>query len=286
MRKWLLRILIVIGIVIVLIVGTAAVVLASSPLNRTYTVDVAMIDIPTDAESIARGEHLVQAVAVCTICHGQGLGGQLAFADEFLGQVHTPNLTSGAGGVGATYTDEDWIRAIRHGINPQGRGLIFMPNDSYFYLTDADLGAVIAYIKSLPPVDNTDAARNLTLPAQVMLTLGASGQVMRTELIDHTAPRATMSDGEYLVQIGGCSFCHGNNLAGGQGLEPGAPPGPDLTQGGVLDAYTLAEFTRAVRSGQTLDGRVIDPVYMPWAGYSMMTNEEVEAIWDYLRALS
>jgi mono/diheme cytochrome c family protein len=285
-RKFLRRLVMAIAVLLVVIIGAVAVILLTSPLNRTYAVQVDMVSIPDDAESIARGEHLVQAVAVCTICHGQNLGGRLAFSDQFLGQVHTPNLTSGAGGVGATYTDEDWVRAIRHGVNPRGRGLIFMPNDSYYYLTDDDLGAVIAYIKSVPPVDNTEAGRNLTLPAQVALTIGASGQVMRTELIDHDAPRETASEGEYLVRVGGCSFCHGDNLDGGQGLEPGAPPGSDLTQGGILDSYTLEQFANALRFGETLDGRVINPLYMPWAGYSMMTDDEIEAIWDYLRALS
>jgi cytochrome c553 len=286
MRKVLPRLLILIVVVVILMVGAVVAILMSSPLNRTYNVDVDMVTVHRDAESIARGEHLVQAVAVCTICHGQNLAGHLAFSDQFLGQVHTPNLTTGSGGVGATYTDEDWVRAIRHGISPQGRGLIFMPNDSYYYLTDADLGAVIAYITSLPPVNNTEAGRNLTLPAQIALTIGASGQVMRTELIDHDAPRETGSEGEYLVRVGGCTFCHGDELEGGQGLEPGAPPGPDLTQGGVLDTYTLEQFTRAVRGGQTPNGRVINPRYMPWTGYSMMIPEEVEAIWNYLRSLN
>ncbi|MGF1503785.1 MAG: c-type cytochrome [Anaerolineae bacterium] len=275
-----------VGVVVLLVIATTVLV-RTSPLNRTYSVSVQTVPIPTDAESLARGEYLVRAVGACMVCHGDDLSGRLAFEDAFLGEVYTPNLTTGEGGVGQTYTTEDWVRSIRHGIGPDGKGLIFMPVDSYYHLTDEDLGAMIAFLQSVPPVDNTNAARRLTLPAQILLTLGASGQVARTELIPHEAPRPSAPEdpGEYLTDIGGCHFCHGPELAGGQGLEPGAPPGSDLTVGGVLDDYTLDDFRLAMRSGIKLDGTIIDPIYMPWAGYTHMTDEDVTAIWDYLRSL-
>jgi mono/diheme cytochrome c family protein len=289
MKKFFVRLAAIVGTLAVLAGLGAWYIIANSPINRTYAdaPGYAVAISYDDPEAIERGRYITEAVAVCTICHGDNLGGAPAFNDDFLGSVHTPNLTTGEGGVGAYYTEEDWVRAIRYGVHPGGRGLIFMPSDSYFHLTDEDLGAMVAYLMSLPPVDNTEAARNLTIPAQVMLSLGASGQVARTELIDFTGPRPELPEyyGEYLVQIGGCSFCHGDDLRGGQGLEPGAPPGTNLHVGGPLDDYTLEDFDRVMRTGVMIDGDVIDPIYMPWAGYNNMTDEDIEAIWEYLRSL-
>lgn len=288
MVKILRRVAIVVVVLIAILVVAGALIISNSPINRVYAdAPSYAVAIPVDdEEAIARGEYLTRAVAVCTICHGEDLGGAPAFSDDFLGNVYTPNLTSGEGGVSVHYSDEDWVRSLRYGVHPDGRGLIFMPSDSYYHMTDEDLGAVIAYIKSVPPVDNTNAARNLTVPAQIMLSLGASGQVARTELIDFEAdrPAPPASYGEYLTQVGGCSFCHGEDLRGGQGLEPGAPPGSNLRVGGPLDEYTLADFDTVMRTGQKLNGDVVDPIYMPWIGYSNMTDEDIEAMWNYLRS--
>ena len=72
------------------------------------------------------------------------------FAVPGLLSIPTPNLTSGAGGVGATNTDEDWVRAIRHGVGHDGRALWVMPSLSFSRLSDEDLGALIAYLESRP----------------------------------------------------------------------------------------------------------------------------------------
>ncbi len=208
----------------------AALVLAveiNAPRNRTYRPPEDKIVVPTDAASIARGKHLVEAVAVCTICHGDDLGGKLAFEDAFLGRGYTANLTSGRGGVGQTYSDADWIRSIRYGVRPDGRGIIFMPSDYFNRISDADLGAIIAYLRSLRPVDNERTAVEINLPARLLIDLGVFGDVVRAARIDFHASRpAPPSDpGAYLVALGGCTFCHGPRLSGGQGPEPGAPAG-------------------------------------------------------------
>lgn len=65
-----------------------------------------------------------------------------------------PNLTAGKGGIGATYTDADWERAIRHGIGGDNRVLAIMPSNYFSHYSDADLAAVIAYLKTFPPVDS------------------------------------------------------------------------------------------------------------------------------------
>ena len=58
------------------------------------------------------------------------------------------NLTKGQGGVGASYTDADFVRALRHGVRPDGKSFLIMPANLYAHLSDADVGALIAYIRS------------------------------------------------------------------------------------------------------------------------------------------
>ena len=260
--------------------------LLHSPRNRIYHPPHDEIPIPTDPASIARGKHLVEAVAVCTICHGAKLGGQLAFQDSFLGRGYTSNLTPGRGGVGGIYTDADWIRSIRYGVRPDGRGIPFMPSDYYNRLTDADTGAVIAYLKSLPPIDNGRTHVEINLPARILIDMGVFGDLVRAAKIDFgSRPPAARNEGEYLVEIGGCTFCHGADLKGGHGPEPGAPAGTDLTRGGPLSRWSLKDFISTMRNGVNPQGRAIDPKFMPWLGYRNMTDLELETVWLYLRSL-
>jgi mono/diheme cytochrome c family protein len=258
-----------------------------SPRNRTYMPPSDDIAVPTDAASIARGKHLVEAVAVCTICHGEDLGGKLAFEDAFLGRGYTANLTSGRGGVGRTYSTADWVRSIRYGVRPNGRGIIFMPSDYFNRISDADLGAMIAYLKSLPPVDNERTAVEINPAARLMIDLGMFGDVVRAARIDFRTPRPPppSDPGAYLVTLGGCTFCHGPHLTGGQGPEPGAPSGPDLTASGSMSRWSLADFVATMRNGVDPAGHLIKPKYMPWLGYRNMTDDELRSIWEYLRSL-
>ena len=226
-------------------------------------------------------------MAVCTICHGDNLGGKLAFEDAFLGRGYTANLTSGLGGVGRYYSKADWVRSIRYGVRPDGRGIIFMPSDYFNRISDAELGAIIAYLRSLPPVDNERTAVEINFAARLMIDLGMFGDVVRAARIDFRAqrPKPTADPGAYLVALGGCTFCHGPQLTGGQGPEPGAPGGPDLTPGGPLSRWSLADFITAIRLGLTPEGHAIQPKYMPWLGYRNMTDDELRSIWRYLRSL-
>jgi cytochrome c553 len=282
------------GLVVLVAIALAAVMLRLQvvPSARTLTYEVgevADVKVLTDARAIQRGEHVNRAIAVCQLCHGTNLGGKLAFEHPILGKGYTPNLTTGEGGIGKSYSVTDWVRAIRHGVNPEGKGLLFMPSDHYTYLTDRDLGAMIGYFKSLPPVNNTRSHLELTTFAKLMIDLGLSGEVVRAKQIDHLAnPSASFNGQEnsaaYLIEVSGCTFCHGRDLQGGQGLEPGAPPGPDITAVG-LKAWDFNQFTTVMRTGLKPDNSTIDYRFMPWLGYQYMTDTELRAVWDYLTTL-
>jgi cytochrome c553 len=247
---------------------------------------VASLVLPTDEKALARGTYLSKAVAVCTLCHGDNLGGKLAFDHPMLGKGYTPNLTSGSGGIARTYRTEDWVRAIKHGLTPSGRGLMFMPADHYQHLRDDDLAAMIAYYKSAPPVDNTQTALQLSFVARLAIDLGLSGEVVRAPVVARTRaasgnPHA--SEGAYLVAVGGCTFCHGEDLRGGQGLEPGAPPGPSIT-GLAAKGWRYEQFDAVMRRGVLPSGQSIDPKFMPWAGYRHMTQDDMQLLWQHLQA--
>ena len=95
-------------------------------LTRSYPdVPVETVNIPTGPEAVARGRH-ISIVWACTKCHGENLSGMLLADDPFLGTIPASNLTFGNGGIARSYTDADWIRAIRHGVKPDGRVEIFM----------------------------------------------------------------------------------------------------------------------------------------------------------------
>ena len=137
LRKILKWTSIVLGSLVGLLVLTivALYIIGGAMWNRSrwnYDVPVEAITIPTDQASIARGEHIA-TIRMCRHCHTDTLSGQFATVPGLV-TLSIPNLTSGAGGVGDTNTDEDWVRAIRHGIGHDGRGLALMPSGGFLLL--------------------------------------------------------------------------------------------------------------------------------------------------------
>lgn len=276
-----------IGLLVVAFIGLM--LTGGAKANTMYDVPVESIAIPTGAEAIERGEH-VALIHYCQQCHTPNLSGELSFAVPGLLSIPTPNLTSGAGGVGSFYTDEDWIRAIRHGVGSDGRALWVMPSENFSHLTDEDLGMVIAYLKSVPPVDNELPERKIEPMGQVMVALGMVPPVA-ADRIDHTAPSTaviepgvTVAYGEYLARTM-CTECHGATLNGIPFGPPGAEvPSPNLTPGGELAAWSEAEFMDTLQTGMTPDGRSLNEE-MPWPYFGQMTDEELKALWLYLQSL-
>jgi cytochrome c553 len=280
------------GLVLVLAVAVGAVyAISESKLNRTIAVPTETVAVPTDIGSIQRGQHLAAAVATCIDCHGPSLGGTLFVDDPALGRVVAPNLTRGRGGVGATRSDADFVRALRHGVDPSGRPLLIMPSDDYTNFSDADLGAIIAYVRSLPPVDNVLPGNELRALGRVLF---AAGQLplQTADNIDHMAPRPPPPQqgvnpeyGQYLARNAGCPSCHGPGLSGGKipQAPPDTIPAANLTPAGIGN-WTESDFIKALRTGMRPDGRVLN-TFMPWPYYAQMTDDEIKAIWRFLQAV-
>jgi mono/diheme cytochrome c family protein len=276
------------GLVVILVIALGVFYFMSSQkLGNTFEVTPDPVTIPTDEASIAHGQHLVEAVVECVGCHTENLGGDMLIDDPGFARLAAPNLTSGQGGIGATYTDEDWVRALRHGVAADGRQLIIMPSHWYNYLTDEDLGAVIAYLKTVPPVDQEWPARSVAMiPTRILLTLGAlpfaPDLIAQNEPRTNPEPGVTVEYGEYLSRVAACRECHGNDLAGG--VAEGAPKGPNLTPGGAFAAYREEDFLKLFHTGVTPGGRTVSEE-MPWMSYGKMTDDELKAIFTYLQTV-
>ena len=278
--------LLVLAFIALYIIGTVK----WSRMHGKYDVPVETIAIPTDEASIARGEHIA-TLHLCRICHMETLSGQAVSVPGLL-TFGIPNLTSGVGGVGATNADEDWVRAIRHGVSHDDRGLVMMPVRTFYYLSDEDVGALIAYLKSLPPVDNEMPPTDLGPLGRVMLALGQLPPdiIPNVTMIEHEAPRpvapepgVTVEYGEYLGRT--CALCHGPNL-NGQTVQLDGPPilTPNLTLGGELGFWSEEDFIATLRTGVTPGGKQLTSA-MPWKYFGQMTDDEMKAVWLYLQSL-
>lgn len=293
MKKILKWIGIVLGSLLGLILLAAAVLyfIGNSRLTRTYDFPPSNITIPTDEASIEYGRH--RAETLCQGCHGPDLSGiENWFSAGPLGTVDSANLTSGEGGFGReAASDEDYVRAIRHGIDPEGKP-IFMPAVvSTAHLSDEDLGAIIAYVKSVPPVDHITNGHNFTPLAKILLVMGVLPQ-LPVETVSHevhvSAPErgVTAEYGEYMVNTNDCRICHGPQLNGGPFPDPTVKfISPNLTAGGEVFLWSEAQFINTIRTGATPSGHELNPERMPWKDYRFMTDDELKAIYLYLQSL-
>jgi mono/diheme cytochrome c family protein len=280
------------GLVALVLVAIAAAYLASGrKMSRRHDVTVAAVAIPTDSASIARGEHIAKAISGCADCHAADLGGGLIADAGPMGLLAAPNLTRGSGGLGSQLTDVDFVRAIRYGVRPDGTSLLMMPSAVFAHMTDADLGAVIAYVEHVPPVDRTPPTFTLRIVGRILLALGKLPVLSADLAANQTPEQPVMAEptaeyGRYLVRIGGCQECHGPALSGGPipAGPPGAPPAANLTPAGQLGTWTESDFVHLIREGKRPDGSPINEA-MPWKVLRGMTDDELQALWLYLRTL-
>jgi mono/diheme cytochrome c family protein len=282
----------VLGLVALLVVAVTAVYGTSQyRMNRSYAFTGGELVVPSDEATIERGHHLF-VTRGCVDCHAHDLGGELIVDDPLAGRISGTNLTRGAGGVADRYTDAAWATAIRHGIRPDGKPLLFMPSYEYYPLSDEDVAALIAYIKSIDPVDR-ETPRHRVGPLGRALYLAGQMPLVSAEMIDHSAVRppappegATIEYGGYLAT--GCIGCHGPGYSGGR--IPGTPPSfpivtnitPDEETG--IGRWTENDFFRALRDGVRPDGSELDP-FMPVQNTRVMTDDEIRALWLYLQTV-
>jgi len=187
--------------------------------------------------------------------------------------------------VGPPFSDADWLRAIRHGVGQDGRGLVVMPSEAYYFMSDVEVGALVAYLKQVPAVDHE-------LPRTKFKTLGkfiagVSDDFKLTPDAMLDSPRIPMPEkgptvewGEYRASVL-CQVCHGKGLTGNQPPDPDSPFAPDLR---IAQSWGLDAFTRALREGET-PSRQLNGAFMPWPEIGHLDDTEIEALYAYIKTL-
>jgi len=267
---------------------------------------------------IARGEYLANHVTPCIDCHskrdftkysgpvtpGSEGGGGMLFGPKFglPGMVYGKNITSdSATGIG-TWTDDEILRAMTQGISKNGDTLFpIMPYPNFNRMAKSDLLSIIAYIRTLKPISNAVPARQLFVPIGVVYP----GKILQPSIDSNMAPPATdvVKYGGYLAMVADCGTCH----------SPLTPQGPDHTRmyaGGYLfdlgsnkvasanitpdstgignwsEERFMNKFTTGRDSSQINRDPGNQNTIMPLALYAGMKDEDIKAIYAYLRTVA
>jgi mono/diheme cytochrome c family protein len=263
---------------------------------------------------VERGKYLFEVVAGCGHCHstaddkrfampaapgGFAKGQQFPAGGE--GVQVAPNLTSDQETGAGRWTDGQLIRAIREGIGHDDRPLFpGMPYSEYAHMSDEDVQAVVAYIRTIPPVVNKLPPSQITFPMSLIMRMVPAPVA--------SVPPLNKSDrvayGAYLTKIAGCMFCHTpfvkgqlvkeKLFAGGHEFEiaPGAravainlTPEPKTGIGTMSEAQFLDKFYQYkdyVEKGSPVVRPELNTL-MPWLGLARMEPDDLKAIYAYLR---
>ncbi len=258
-------------------------------VTHHYSIVPENVSISTDAAALARGKHFVDAI--CRDCHTADLSGKNMINAPFA-NIDSANITPSPSGAVYTFKDADWVRVLRHGVDDEGRALLVMPAQEFWYFSDQDLGDIIAYVKTVPPVEKSHHDPQSNFLGKIMIGAGVFGaDIVPASVIDHAQrPPAvpigvTNEYGNYLVNVSGCHDCHGAQLAGGKSAKPGSLDAPNLTPGGDLKTWDAAKFINTIRTGVTPIGRQLKATEMPWKLFSTYTDDELSAIFLYLQSL-
>lgn len=283
------------------LIPTALLILALigfSKLNQHYDNPVEDVQVAGTPEQIARGEQLANICISCHTTENQLPLSGTNFATKFdlppLGTLYAPNLTP-SGNI-TDWTDGEIIRAIREGIHKDGRSMLIMPSSSFRNLSDDDVQAIVAFLRSQPATGEPAPENHFNLLGAIFMNL-SDFRVAQPPTGHVTAPPQTVTAeyGEYLVDIIGCQDCHGPQLEGKvDNGQPGPPPGPNLTK--IIPQWTEDEFMTFFNTG-TLPGGAQVPTLtlnsgfteprMPWPVVRAVTSDDdLKAMYLYLHNLS
>lgn len=272
------------------------------------------LTVRADAAQLAHGKYLATHVAVCLDCHStrdwnrltapmivgtEGKGGEAFRREEgFPGNYYAPNLTPAHLG---SWTDGEMYRAITTGVSRDGHALFpVMPYGNYARMDPADIRAIIAYVRSLRPIENnTIPASESDFPFNFILnTIPQKPQpTVRPD------PANVVAYGQYLTTFAGCGDCHtpvdgrgeplpGKHMAGGREfpMPTGTVRSANLTPsqsglGQCSDEAFVAKFKHFAADTMPTVGEGSYNSIMPWTMYAGMTEQDLRAIYTYLKTL-
>jgi mono/diheme cytochrome c family protein len=311
---WKKGVLILLAFVVIVVGAGISYLFAYQPA----TAEPSGIQVEITPERVARGNYLFNHLFECVGCHSDrdfdrfnappkdgriGVGLEFPAEMGLPGRVVAPNLTPDKEtGIGE-WTDGEVIRAIREGIGRDGRALFsFMPYRGYRNMSDEDVQSVVAYLRSLPPVRNELPKTQLALPVQL---LGKFDPQPVSGVVQAPPKSDSVAYGKYLVRVGGCADCHTMkrqgkdieemDLAGGfelrfpSGVVVSANITPDedtgigrWTEDGFVSRFR--QYQRFAREGAPKADRASFTI-MPWLAYSELEEEDLRAIYRYLRTV-
>lgn len=213
-------------------------------IARRHVLAVAPVPVPSDAASLAEGDRLATLVG-CKSCHGNGKGGAWTPVDPLFGQIAPPPLARSI----QSYSDADLVRLIRHGIARDGHGVFIMPIRSQRYLSDRDVGRLIAWVRTLRPAPDDSPDRTWFGPIgrAFMLRGDLTPEVepVRVAPVDRPADL-----GRYYTQAL-CSECHALHEARVEpfGTAPALAP--------MAAGYSAAQFDRLLATGIGASGNKV-----------------------------
>lgn len=264
------------GLFLVIVVAVAGVWAASaSKLNARVEPRPETLAQPTPAQ-LADGRRQLRVLG-CISCHGENLEGKAFLEDPKLAKLYASNLTQ----VAAKASDQQLAAAIRQGIGHDGRTLLVMPSESYQFLTDQEVSALVAAIRQFPKTGSDQPPMQLgpigrfAVATGRLPTIPALAEHYRTSRIADLGP--DFSFGRHLVETN-CSGCHGSDLKGKE-LDPGTVSA-DLA---MTAAYDLEQFRALLRDGVAPGGKKLGLMAsVSKNDFRHLRDDEIAAIHAYL----
>ena len=285
----------VMGVVALALLAAAlfggAVWMGERKMQRVVDVRVVPVPYSRDPAALRLGKYLFETRG-CGECHGMDGRGRVLIDNPNGLFIRTPSVAPGPGSPVASYSEGDWVRAIRHGVDPKGRPLFIMPSEDYNRMNDGDFAALVAYVRSLPAGPGEPAT--IRMPVFMKALYGAGAMHDAAGKIDHRLPppaavpvAANVEHGAYVANM--CIGCHGPGFSGGKipGTPPEWPPASNLTPGeaSVMARYdTWEKLAAMMRSGKRPDGSEVSKV-MPFASLANLNDTDIQAMHAFFRTL-
>lgn len=249
-------------------------------LHKRWTVARADIAVPTDSASIAYGHRLAQTRG-CLNCHSALAQGSVFFDQPGIARIVAPNIAR----LARQYSAAEFEGVLRHGVRPNGTGVVIMPSVMFANFNDTDVGAIIAYLRSLTPATDSLPMNDVRIMGRIGLATGqfmlAPQDIEQAGRTRQSAPAAgdSVAAGRYLA-VTSCTECHGLDLRGGMVEEEAAP---NLA---VAGAYSRDEFAHLMRTGEPTGGRKLKLMADVAQGrFAHLTDDEVTSLHRYLQTL-
>lgn len=309
----------VLGVAALAVVAIAAIGVSYLALRKPAQRPAPVVKVEATPERVARGKYLVHHVSICFDCHSErtyayalpfkpgreGVGGfvwneQIGFPGTLAAANLTPDPETGLG----QWTDGEILRAMREGVDREGKALFpIMPYGHYRHMSDEDAQSIVAYLRTLAPQRYAEPEKSIDPPMNFI-------EKFVPQPLESPVPPPDRSNevayGQYLVTIAACGDCHtpkekgkpvpGMEFAGGfemhtpefRVVTANITPHPSTYMGTAtreqfigrfraFAGYTTETAPQAEKGKNTL---------MPWIAYSGMTDEDLGAVYAYLKTLA